>query len=117
MGLQGLEQVYLYLLYFTVLAQFMKSKKQTVLDGTLCVYGKNCSPVVKNKKLKRGEHRGQHLGDVTVLVCQDKQQVSVIFTYHRSEIHVTINKVNQEEAMPLVVCRYNINMLGEDLKD
>jgi hypothetical protein len=40
----------------------------------------------------------------------------MIFTYHKNEIHVTINKANQEEAMPLVVCGYNINMLGVDLK-
>jgi hypothetical protein len=29
----------------------------------------------------------------------------------------TINKVNQEETKPVVVCDYNINMLGVDLKD
>jgi hypothetical protein len=37
--------------------------------------------------------------------------------YHKSEMHVTVSKANQEKTKPVVVCDYNINMLGVDLKD
>jgi hypothetical protein len=55
------------------LAQFMKYKiKQTVLELHMLT-GKMLIPVVKNKKLRKGEHCGQHSGDVAVLVWQHKK--------------------------------------------
>jgi hypothetical protein len=36
----------------------------------------------------------------------------VIFTYHRDEIHMAINKANQEETKLVVVCDYSGNILG-----
>jgi hypothetical protein len=38
-------------------------------------------------------------------------------TYHKDDMCVTINKANQEEKKPVVVCDYNTHMLGVDLKD
>jgi hypothetical protein len=35
---------------------------------------------VKNKKLRKGEHCGQHSGDVAVLVWQHKKWVTTIST-------------------------------------
>jgi hypothetical protein len=84
--------------------------------GTLCANRKNVPPVVKNNKLKKGEHCGQHSGGVTALAWQDKK-VSMIYTYHKDEMHATINKVNQEETKAVVVCNYSVDMLEVDLKD
>jgi hypothetical protein len=53
---------------------------------------------------------------VAVLAWQDKVQVTIIFTYHKNEIRLTTNKVNQEETKHVVVCDCNANMLGVDLK-
>jgi hypothetical protein len=64
--------------------------------------------LLKNKKLKKGEHSGQHSADVAVLVWQDRKQVTMVSTYHKSEMPVTRNKANQEETKPLIVCDYNI---------
>jgi hypothetical protein len=55
----------------------MKSKT-TGCGGTSHANIKSASPVVKNKKLKKGEHCGQHSGDVTVVAWQDKKRVSMI---------------------------------------
>jgi hypothetical protein len=41
----------------------------------------------------------------------------MILTYHKDEMCVVINKVNQEETKPVGVCHYNVNMSGMDLKD
>jgi hypothetical protein len=41
----------------------------------------------------------------------------MISACHKDDMHVTTNKVNQEEAKPGVVCDYIGNMLGVDLKD
>lgn len=44
----------------------------------------------------------------------------------KSEYHIylsqrqnagTINKMNQEEIKPVVICDYNVNMFGVELKD
>jgi hypothetical protein len=45
-----------------------------------------------------------------------RQELMAISTHHTDEMHVTINKANQEEIKPVIVCDYNINMLGVDLK-
>jgi hypothetical protein len=37
--------------------------------------------------------------------------------YHKDDMFVAINKVNQEETKLLVACDYNVNLLGLDLKD
>jgi hypothetical protein len=34
----------------------------------------------------------------------------MISVYHKDEIHVAVNKVNQEETKPVFVCDYNINV-------
>jgi hypothetical protein len=49
---------------------------------------------------------------VAVLAWQDKKQVTMISTYHKDDMRVTVNKANQEETKPVVVCDYNM-----DLKD
>jgi hypothetical protein len=41
----------------------------------------------------------------------------MIYTYHKDDMHVAVNKANREETKPVAVCDYNINMLGVDLKD
>jgi hypothetical protein len=56
--------------------------------------------------LKKEGHCGQHSGDVAVLVWQDKQRVSVISVYHKYEVHMALNKANQEETKLVVVCDY-----------
>jgi hypothetical protein len=40
-----------------------------------------------------------------------------ISTHQTDEMHVTVNKANQEEITPVTVCDYNIHMSGVDLKD
>ena len=55
------------------LARFLKSKN-TDCVGTLRPNRKNVPPLVKNKKLKKGEHCAQHSGDVAVLAWQDKKR-------------------------------------------
>jgi hypothetical protein len=67
-------------------------------------------------KLNKGEHFGQHSGDVAVLAWQDKR-VTMISTYHKDDMCVVVNKANQVQSKPVVVCDYNVNMLGVDLKD
>jgi hypothetical protein len=71
---------------------------------------------VKNKKLNKGEHCGQHTGDVAVLAWQDKKRVTMISAHQKDDMRVAVNKANREETKPVVVCDYNINMLGVDLK-
>jgi hypothetical protein len=39
----------------------------------LTLTGKNAPPIVKNKISKKGQHCGEHSGDVAVLACQDKE--------------------------------------------
>jgi hypothetical protein len=36
-------------------------------------------------------------------------------TYHKDEMCVVINKVDQEEIKPVGVCSYSVNMLGMDM--
>ncbi|XP_021913223.1 piggyBac transposable element-derived protein 4-like [Zootermopsis nevadensis] len=98
------------------LARFLKSKK-TDCVGTLRPNWKNVPPAVKNMKLKKGEHCGQHSGDVAVLAWQDKRRVTMISTYHKHDICVTINTAKQEQTKPVVVRDYNKHMLGVDMKD
>jgi hypothetical protein len=50
-------------------------------------------------------------------VWKDKKLVTVKSMYHKDEMHVHINTGYQEEKNPVVVCDYNVNMLGVDLKD
>jgi hypothetical protein len=54
---------------------------------------------------------------VAVLVRQDKKRVTMISTYHKDDMRVVVNKANRVQSKPVVVCDYNINMLGVDLKD
>jgi hypothetical protein len=68
--------------------------QKTDCVGTSRADRKNVPPVVENRKVKK-EHCGQHPGDVAGLAWQDKNQVTVIFIYHKDEMHVAINKVNQ----------------------
>jgi hypothetical protein len=56
-------------------------------------------------------------GDVAVLAWQDKKRVTMISTYHKNDMRVVVNRANKPEIKPLVVCDYNKNMLGVDLKD
>jgi hypothetical protein len=41
----------------------------------------------------------------------------MVSAYNKYELCVTINKVIQGETKPVVICNYNVNMLGVDLKD
>jgi hypothetical protein len=88
--------------------------QKTDCVGTLHANRKNVPPLVKNKKLKR-EHCGQH-SDVAVLAWQDKKRVTMISTHHKDDMRVIV-KANKQETKPVVVCDYNKNMLGVDLKD
>jgi hypothetical protein len=38
-------------------------------------------------------------------------------TYHKDDMRGAVNKGNREETKPVVVCDYNVKMLGVDLKD
>jgi hypothetical protein len=67
--------------------------------------------------LKKGEYCAQHSGDVAVLAWQDKKRVNMISTYHKSDMRVVVNHEKSPEIKPVVVCNYNKNMLGVDLKD
>jgi hypothetical protein len=55
-----------------ILACFLKFKNHCV--RSLRANSKNVHPLVKNKKLKKGEGRGQHSGDMTVLAFEDRKQ-------------------------------------------
>jgi hypothetical protein len=59
---------------------------------------------VKNKISKKGQHCGEHSGDVAVLACQDKEWV-------------TMNKANKSEARNVDVHNYNTRPLWVDPKD
>jgi hypothetical protein len=52
-----------------------QSKKNVMLELHMLA-GKNIPPIVKNKKVKKGECYGWHSGDVTVLAWQDKKRVT-----------------------------------------
>jgi hypothetical protein len=41
----------------------------------------------------------------------------MISTYHKDDMRVVVNKANPVQSKPVVVCDYNVNMLGVDLKD
>jgi hypothetical protein len=41
----------------------------------------------------------------------------MISTDHKDEMHVAINKANQERTKPMVVCDYNVSILGVDMMD
>jgi hypothetical protein len=41
---------------------------------------------------------------------------TMISVYHKGEIHVAVNKVNQEETKPVFVCDYNIIVSSVYLK-
>jgi hypothetical protein len=79
------------------LARFLKSKK-TDCVGTVHGNRKNGTPLVKNKKLKKGEHCGQHSGNVAVLAWQDKKQMTMISIYCKDDMRVAVNKANREET-------------------
>jgi hypothetical protein len=98
------------------LARFLKSK-QTDCVGTLRDNRKNVPPAVKNMKLNKGEHFGQQSGDVAVLAWRDKKRVTMISTFHKDDMRVFVNRANKQVTKPVVVCDYNKNMLGVDLKD
>jgi hypothetical protein len=40
----------------------------------------------------------------------------VMSTYHKDDMRVVVNKANRVQSKPVVVCDYNVNMLGVDLK-
>jgi hypothetical protein len=42
--------------------------------------------------LNKGEHYGQHSGNVAVLAWQDKKQVTMISTYHKDNMPVVVNR-------------------------
>jgi hypothetical protein len=93
------------------------ASKKTDCVGTLRDNRKNVPPAVKNMKLKKGEHCGQHSGDVSVLAWRDKKRVTMISTYHKDDMRVVVNKANKQETKLVVVCDYNKNMMGVDLRD
>jgi hypothetical protein len=41
----------------------------------------------------------------------------MISTYHKGDMRVLVNKANKQETKPAVVCDYNKNKMGVDLKD
>lgn len=65
-------------------AWFIKSTHKKSV-GTLHVNRKSVPPIVKDKKLKKGEHCGQHSGDVVIHACQDRKQVTTVSTYHKTK--------------------------------
>jgi hypothetical protein len=75
------------------LARFLKSNK-TYCVGTSRDNRENVPPLVKNMKLNKGEHCGQHSGDVTVLAWQEKKRVTMISRYHKDDVRVVVNKAN-----------------------
>jgi hypothetical protein len=54
---------------------------------------------------------------VAVLAWQDKNQVTMISTYHKDDMSVVVSKANRVQSKPVVVCDYKVNILGVDLKD
>jgi hypothetical protein len=43
--------------------------------------------------------------------------MTMISTYHKGDMRVVVNKANRVQSKSVVVCDYNVNMLGVDLKD
>jgi hypothetical protein len=41
----------------------------------------------------------------------------MISTYHKDDMRVTVIKQTEKKQKPVVVCDYNVNMLGVELKD
>jgi hypothetical protein len=41
----------------------------------------------------------------------------MISTYHKDDMRVVVNKPNRVQSKSVVVCDYNVNILGVDLKD
>jgi hypothetical protein len=85
--------------------------------GTLRSNRKNFPPLVKNMKLKKGEHCAQHSGDVALLAWQDKKRVTKVSTYHKDDMRVVVIRPNKTQIKPVVVCDYSKTMLRVDLKD
>jgi hypothetical protein len=61
------------------LAWFMKKERGCI--GTLRADSQNVPPVLKNRKLKKGEHCGQHSRDMVVLAWQNKKRVTMVSTH------------------------------------
>jgi hypothetical protein len=68
-------------------------------------------------KWKKGEHCAQHSGDVAVLALQDRKGVTMVSTYHKDDMRVVVTCPNKTQIKRVVVCDYNKNTLGVDLKD
>jgi hypothetical protein len=66
-------------------------------------------------KLKIGQHCAQH--NVAVLAWQVKKRVTMVSTYHKNDMRMVVSRANKTQIKPVVVCDYNQNMLGVDLKD
>jgi hypothetical protein len=54
---------------------------------------------------------------MAVLAWQDIKRVTMVSTYHNSNMRVVVNHANKPAIKPVVVCDYNKTMLGVDLKD
>jgi hypothetical protein len=63
---------------------------------------KNVPPLVKAKKLKKGEQFDQHSGDIGVLTWHDKKTVTMISTYHTDVMHVFVSR-GKEVIKPVVL--------------
>jgi hypothetical protein len=84
--------------------------------GTLRLSRKNVPLVVKETKLKRGEHIAVQSQGVMVLKWMDKKPVSFISTFH-SDTMVEVSKRGKVLYKPRGVQEYNSFMGGVDLKD
>ena len=70
---------------------------------------------MKEKKINKGELLAQHSGPVSVLKWKDKNDVTVISTYHGEETRMKRTKCRQEKQKSVSVLDYNGNMGGVDL--
>lgn len=87
------------------------------LVGTIIKTRKNIPPVMKTKKLKKGEQIFRRKNNILLQRWRDKRDVWMITTRHTSNMSNYINRRGMQLVKPLSVQDYNKNKSGVDLFD
>ncbi|XP_045456093.1 piggyBac transposable element-derived protein 4-like [Melitaea cinxia] len=100
-----------------LLTRFLKKNKTDVV-GSLRPNRQHLPPLITQCKLQAGQFVARHSGDMTVMAYHDKKKVSLISTYHGTQIAQGPEKAfRSAQWKPQLVLDYNKNMGGVDLKD